>query len=141
MRDYKKIKAFQFADELMLMIYQASGCFPKEEMYGLTSQLRRAAISVASNITEGASRQHKRDYLHFLYISKGSLAEIEYMLSAALRLKYIPESNFEILNAKVAETAKTLTGLIQSVAQEVVSDFEPEVYSFTSMVSGLESRV
>jgi four helix bundle protein len=62
MRDYKNIKAYQLAEELVLEIYKVTKSFPKEELYGLTSQLRRAAVSVPANIAEGASRNHQRDY-------------------------------------------------------------------------------
>ena len=89
MRDYTKIKAFNIADDFVVDIYKHTKCFPKEERYGLTSQIRRAAVSVPSNIAEGASRRHKRDYLHFLYISRGSLAEAGYLLHLSNRLDYI----------------------------------------------------
>jgi len=71
MRDFKNIKAWQYADDFAAIVYSKTKSFPKEELYGLTSQLRRAAISVPSNIAEGASREHKREYLHFLYVSRG----------------------------------------------------------------------
>lgn len=77
MRDYKNIKAYQLADDLVVEIYKATRNFPKQEQYGLTSQLRRAALSVPTNIAEGASRKHKPDYLHFLYIARASIAEVE----------------------------------------------------------------
>ena len=67
MRDYKKIKAWQLADDLTVAIYERTRSFPREELYGLTSQLRRASYSVPANVVEGASRESKRDYLHFLY--------------------------------------------------------------------------
>lgn len=67
MRDYAKIEAWKLADDLTVAIYEQTRTFPKEELYGLTSQVRRAAYSVAANIVEGSSRESKRDYLHFLY--------------------------------------------------------------------------
>ena len=70
MRNYKNIKAYQLADELVQQVYIKTKSFPREEMYGVTSQLRRAIVSVPCNIAEGASRKHKKDYLHFLYISQ-----------------------------------------------------------------------
>src|SRR5207249_3664946 len=75
MRDYTKIKAWRLADDLTVAVYERTRSFPKEEMYGLTSQLRRASYSVPANIVEGASRESKKDYLHFLYIARGSLSE------------------------------------------------------------------
>ena len=76
MRGYTKIKAWRLADDLTVSVYEHT--FPKEETYGLTSQLRRAAYSVPANVVEGALRETKRDYLHFLYIARGSLAETQY---------------------------------------------------------------
>lgn len=117
-RDYTKIKAYQFADDLVVLVYRFTKEFPTDEMYGLTSQLRRAAVSVAANIVEGASRQHKRDYLHFLYIARGSLAEAGYLLHVANRLDYIKENDYLTLQNNKEETAKTLFGLIKSVEKE-----------------------
>ncbi|MBN1688104.1 MAG: four helix bundle protein [Candidatus Omnitrophica bacterium] len=81
MRDYKKIKAYQNAEKLALEIYSVTKRFPKEELYGLVSQLRRAAVSVTANIAEGASRQHKKDYLNFLFMARGSVSEVECLLT------------------------------------------------------------
>ena len=79
MRDYTKINAWRLADDLTVAAYQRTRSFPKEEIYGLTSQLRRASYSVPANIVEGASRDSKKDYLHFLYIARGSLSETQYL--------------------------------------------------------------
>ena len=118
MRDYKNIKAYQFADDLALEVYTATKDFPKEELYGLTLQLRRAAVSIAANIAEGASRQHKKDYLQFLYIARGSIAETEYLLHLSARLNYLNSSEFGKIDNLRQETAKTLFGLIGSVEEE-----------------------
>ena len=119
MRDYKNIKAYQFSDNLVVEVYKVTKKFPKEELYGLTSQLRRAAVSVPTNIAEGASRQHKRDYLHFLYISRGSIAETEYLMHLSNRLGYINNDEFNKINGLKQEAFKTLFGLINSVEKEV----------------------
>lgn len=118
MRNYKNIKAFQLGDNLVVKVYKVTRNFPKEELYGLTSQLRRAAVSAPTNIAEGASRQHKRDYLHFLYISRGSMAETEYLLHLANRLGYLDNEEYEKLDKLEQEAAKTLYGLISSVEKE-----------------------
>ena len=78
-RDFRKIKAWELADALVISIYAITKSFPKEELYGLCSQIRRSAVSVPSNIAEGAGRNHKKEYLNFLYIAKGSLAELDYL--------------------------------------------------------------
>lgn len=118
MRDYKNIKAYQHTDDLVVEIYKVTKSFPKEELYGLISQLRRAAVSVPANIAEGASRQHKKDYLHFLYIARGSIAETEYLLHLANRLGYLDSSTFDKIYYLKEEAAKTLFGLIGSVEKE-----------------------
>lgn len=119
MRDFRKIKAFQYADDLAIEIYKATQKFPREEIYGLTSQLRRAAVSVAANIAEGSSRPYLKEYIHFLHMAKGSLSEVEYLLSLAMRLGYLPSQNFEKTNNLTNQTAKTLYGLIQAVRKEM----------------------
>jgi four helix bundle protein len=119
MRNYKNIKAFKLAHELVLEVYKITKEFPKEEIYGLTSQIRRAAVSIPANIVEGASRQHNKDYLNFLYNSRGSLAELEYLLSLATGLKYSNDKDFCSAEEKKQGVAKTLYGLIEAVKKEV----------------------
>ena len=118
MRDYKKIKAFQLGDTMVLKVYKLTKTFPNEEKFGLTSQLRRAVLSVPTNIVEGANRQHKKEYLQFLYISHGSLSEAEYLLHLAHKLNYITDKDFEEIDRLREETAMTLYGLIKSVQNE-----------------------
>jgi four helix bundle protein len=119
MRDYKNIKAYQLADSLVLDIYKATKDFPQDELYGLTSQLRRAAVSVPANVAEGSSRQHKRDYLNFLYTSRGSLAETGYLLELSRKLEYLSKEEFKKIEEARLEASKTLHGLICAVAKEV----------------------
>jgi four helix bundle protein len=91
MRDFRKIKAWALADDLAVAVYEVSKSFPREEIYGITSQIRRAASSVAANIVEGASRESAKDYAHFLQIARGSLAETQYFLHLAKRLGYLKD--------------------------------------------------
>ncbi len=121
MRDYNKIIAWQKADDLTVAVYTATRCFPKEELYALTSQLRRAAYSVPANIAEGASRNSQKDYLHFLFIARGSLHEAHYFLHLAHRLGYLDGKARTRLLAQAEEVSRILTGLIRAVAKEVVS--------------------
>ena len=117
-RDFKNIKAWQYADELAVLTYSRTKSFPKEELYGITSQLRRAVVSVPANIAEGASRGHKKEYVHFLYVARGSIAETEYLLHLANRLGYLQDVEYKELEGVRRETAKTLHGLIKSVKKE-----------------------
>src|SRR5262249_61463368 len=98
MRDYTKIEAWRLADDLTVSVYERTRSFPREEVYGLTSQLRRASYSVPANIVEGASRESKRDYLHFLYIARGSLAETQYFIHLARGLKYLSYEDADTLH-------------------------------------------
>lgn len=118
MRNYRNLKAFKFADELALMIYQVTRQFPKEELFGLTSQLRRAAVSIASNIVEGSARNSESDFLHFLDIAYGSACEVEYQISLAYRLGYLQEESYKTLQHKSTETAKVINGLINSLRKK-----------------------
>jgi four helix bundle protein len=117
-RDFTKIEAWRLADDLTVSVYERSRGFPKEETYGITSQLRRAASSVAANIAEGPARETKRDYLHFLYIARGSLAETQYFIHLAHRLGYLNPSDAETLSELGRETFACLLGLIRSVEKE-----------------------
>jgi len=113
-RDYRKLTVFQFADDLAIGVYGATRSFQNEEKFGLTSQMRRAAVSIAANIVEGSFRDSERDYVRFLEISLGSCAEVGYMLDLARRLGYLaPEAC-----AKLAETqnhcARGLAALLRA---------------------------
>jgi four helix bundle protein len=119
MRDYKKIVAFQLADELVISVYRVTKNFPKDELFGLTSQFRRAAVSVPANIVEGSRRCSKKDYLHFLYIAQASLSETEYYINLSKKLGYIDEKEFSKLLNKSNETFSKMFGLIEAVRKEI----------------------
>ncbi|MBM3212164.1 four helix bundle protein, partial [Candidatus Poribacteria bacterium] len=101
MRNYKKSVAWQRADDLVFEIYRVTRNFPNEELYGITSQIRRAAISIPSNIAEGAGRETDADYARFLCIARGSLNETEYFLYLSKRLGYLSNSEYEKLQELV----------------------------------------
>ncbi len=92
---FKTIKAWQKADDLVVKIYDKTKNFPRHELYGLTSQLRRASISVCANIAEGAGRGSLRDYIRFLHIAKGSLSELEYLLHISHRLRDLSSDEYD----------------------------------------------
>ena len=108
MRDHTKLRAFELADELAMLVYQITAEFPKEELFGLTSQIRRAAVSVASNIVEGCARDSEADYLRFLNIAFGSLRELHYQLNLSKRLGFLPNEDSSLIEPKVVETEKAL---------------------------------
>ncbi len=115
MRDHTKLRAFELADELVVLIYRVTAGFPKEEMYGLISQIRRADISVPSNIVEGCARDSQADYLRFLNIAFGSLRELHYQLDLSKRLGFLSNEDISLIEPKVIETEKVLNGLIRSL--------------------------
>ena len=117
-RYFKNIKAWQFADNLAIEVYSITKSFPKEESYGITSQLRRAVISVPTNIAEGANREHQKEYFHFLNIARGSIAEVEYLLHLANRLGYLHNSDYKRIEELRTTAAKTLYGLIVAVKKD-----------------------
>ncbi len=140
MRDYTKIEAWKLADDLTVAVYQATQTFPREEIYGLTSQLRRASYSVPANICEGSSRESKKDYLHFLYIARGSLSETQYFVHLSQRLGYLPDADAERLIGQTRQTFACLHGLIKAVEKEA-GKFGKIVATVTSLlVLGIWSR-
>jgi four helix bundle protein len=118
MRDHKKLRAFELADEAAILTYRITQSFPKEEIYGLTSQMRRAAVSVPSNIVEGCARESRAEYLRFLEIAFGSLQELHYQLILARRLGFLTEESGLEGDALLNETGKVLGALIRSLRKE-----------------------
>ncbi len=114
-RGYRKLIAWQKADELIMKIYQVTKTFPKEEIYGLVSQLRRSALSVPTNIAEGMARKTEKDKAHFLVQAEASLSETGYLLEVAHRLGYLPAKSFSHLTELQEETAKVLYGLTRQL--------------------------
>ena len=115
MRDHAKLRAFELADEVTVLIYKATKVFPKEEIYGLTSQMRRAAVSVPSNIVEGCTRESQTEYGRFMEIAFGSLRELHYQFGLAQRLGYFDKLNTGECEAKIVEAEKVLNALIHSI--------------------------
>lgn len=111
---YRQLIAWRKAMTLVIEIYGVTRAFPREEMYGLTSQLRRAAISVPSNIAEGQARYSPREFYRFLTVARGSLAEIETQVAIAQSLDYLNEEVSDRLLLKAAELGRILNGLISS---------------------------
>src|ERR1019366_5592689 len=118
MRDYTKIEAWKLADDLTVLIYEITRSFPKEELYGLTSQLRRAASSVPANIAAGSARGTQKDYLHFLYIARASLTEAHYFVHLSKRLGYVGDDKRTELESLFRRSFACHIGLISAVEKE-----------------------
>jgi four helix bundle protein len=97
MRDHRKLTAYKLADALVVDIYRATSSFPKGEQFGLVTQMRRAALSVACNIVEGCARRSLADYLRFLDMAYGSARELEYQISLSHRLRFLDEATHDSL--------------------------------------------
>jgi len=116
MKSYKDLVAYQKAYELALGTYQITRNYPKEEIYGLVSQMRRSAVSVPCNIAEGYRRSRK-EYVHFLRIAQGSCSELETLLSLSRDLNFIEESRIRRLYELQEEVSRLLSGLVASLVR------------------------
>lgn len=114
MRPHKKLDVWKEAMELVEGVYKLTSVFPKEEVYMLAAQMKRAAVSVVSNIGEGCARRTIKERIQFLMMSRGSLSELDAQLEIALRLKFINEKKFNETADKVDKVSRMLQGLIDS---------------------------
>jgi len=112
MKTHKDLDVWKLSIDFVTDIYKVTSSFPKEDQFGLTNQIRRAAVSVPSNIAEGAARNSDKEYLRFLYISLGSIQEIDTQLLIALNLDFISSSDFDNLIIQLEQIAKMLIRLI-----------------------------
>jgi four helix bundle protein len=115
---YKDLIAWQKAMELVNAVYDATDAFPKREIYSLTDQVRRAVVSVPSNIAEGQAHYNNREFLHFLRHSRGSLAEVETQILIAQRRNYLSESQAADILKRTDEVGRVLSGLISSLKEK-----------------------
>ena len=115
MKDFRELKVWEKSHHLVLSIYNVTSGFPKEEAFGLTSQIRRASVSVPANIAEGCGKTGDNEFTRYLYIAMGSASELEYELLLAHDLKYLDDKNYEILTTELIEIRKMLNGLIQRI--------------------------
>jgi four helix bundle protein len=115
MKDFRELKVWQKSHQTTLDVYRLTHCFPKDELYGLTSQARRASASIAANIAEGCGRGTDADFARFLQIAMGSASELEYHLLLALDLGFLDHSRHQTLTTEVTEVKRMLTALIQKL--------------------------
>lgn len=118
MAHFKELIVWQKSINLVTEIYRITEKFPSNEIYGLTSQLRRASVSVPSNIAEGNTRRSKADYLQFLRIARGSCSEIETQIIISKNLEFIDNTIFETLSFNIIEISKMINGLINSLKDQ-----------------------
>jgi four helix bundle protein len=118
LKSYKDLKVWQKSYGLCLEIYRLTGKFPQDERYGLTSQVRRAAVSVPSNIAEGYGRKTTADYIRLLYIAYGSLCELETQILLSGDLGYVADTDLKHLTADISEVERMLKALTKSLAEK-----------------------
>jgi four helix bundle protein len=115
MKDFKKLSVWAKAHQLAVETYAATGTFPKDELYGLTSQIRRASVSIPANIAEGCGRDGEAELGRFLYIAMGSASELEYHLLLAHDLSFLNTKDYEHLGTLVIEVKRMLAALIKKL--------------------------
>ena len=118
MKNFRQLKVWDKAHQLTLEIYRATATFPREEAYGLTSQIRRASASIGANLAEGCGRSGDVELARFCSIARGSASELEYHLLLARDLQFLPSSHHESLAAEVIEIKRMLTALIQKLTAD-----------------------
>ena len=114
-RDHRTLRVFAIADRLVIDIYQTTKQFPTAERYGLQAQIRRAAVSIATNIVEGCARRSRREYLSFLNIATGSASEVRYLCDLSYRLGFLPPECVKNLEPRCRELVRSLVRLMESV--------------------------
>ena len=118
MQDFRKLKMWEKAHQLTLAVYRTTAKFPKDEVYGLTSQIRRAAASISTNMAEGCGRDTEPEFNRFMQIAMGSASETEYQLLLAKDLGYIGNDEYLIMNEKISEVKRMLSTLIVKIKNQ-----------------------
>lgn len=116
MQDFKNLDTWKKAHSLALSIYQTTQTFPRDEAYGLTSQLRRACVSIPANIAEGCGKQGGTELKHYLQIAQGSASELDYHILLAHDLNYIDDSEYAVLSDRISEVRRMLTSFIRKLS-------------------------
>lgn len=115
MQDFRNLKVWAKAHQLTLTVYKATRQFPKEELYGITSQIRRACVSICSNIAEGCGRKGDREFSRFLHIAMGSACETEYLLMLAQDLGLMSTSEYGVFSTEITQVKKMITVFLQKL--------------------------
>jgi len=117
MKDFRKLNIWRKAHELAIEVYRATAPFPRDEIYGLTSQIRRASVSIPANIAEGCGRRGDAEFGRFLQIAMGSASELEYHCLLARELGFLKERDSTAINDHIGEVKRMITVLIQKVSE------------------------
>lgn len=133
-RPHRKLEAWKKSMDLVVSVYSATAAFPREEQYGLVSQMRRAAVSVPSNIAEGAARGSVGSFKNSLQIARGSLSELDTQVEAASRLGYLDQATSSQLSGAIEEVSRILNGLIRSARMKAAATM---LIMVTFMAGGL----
>ena len=112
-KPHKKLNVWKTAMQLVVEVYRLTESFPPRETYNLTSQIRRASVSIPSNIAEGAARQTRKEFINYLHTAQGSLSELDTQLEIAVRLGYLEKKDCETLDDQMQQIDKMITGLIR----------------------------
>ena len=115
MQDFRKLNVWEKAHELTLLIYKITKKFPKEEMFSLTSQIRRASSSIPTNIAEGCGRGTDKNFARFVQIAMGSASELEYLILLSFELKYLADENFKTINNEIINIKKMIASLLKTL--------------------------
>ncbi|MFA5010575.1 MAG: four helix bundle protein [Ignavibacteria bacterium] len=117
-RSHRDLDVWKKSVDLVTDIYEITKYFPKEEIYSLTNQIRRSAISIPSNIAEGASRNHTKEFVQFLYISLGSCSELETQLIISFKINYLSKEKLDLFLDKLFDLRRMILGLIRAVTRD-----------------------
>src|SRR5215218_9290116 len=128
MRPHEKLEVWSLAMDFVVEVYHSTEAFPKEEKFGLTSQIRRAAVSVPANIAEGAARQSNKEFINFLSYAQGSASELETELTIAFRLGYLTQSRYDESLATLGKVGRMITGLSQHLKRKATWFFPFTIY-------------
>ena len=115
MKDFRQLKVWEKSHQLALAIYKVTAKYPKEELYGLTSQIRRASMSIPTNIAEGCGRNTDKEFARFLQIAMGSASETEYQLLLSHDLGFLTKAQYDQLNTNVTEINRMLASLLKTI--------------------------
>jgi four helix bundle protein len=121
-KNFRDLEIWRLSMEIIVETYEQTKRFPKEEMFGLVSQMRRAALSIASNIAEGFNRYHNKEYRQFLYVALGSCAELETHIEVCVLLKYISPQNKDIILEKLDHESRMINNLIKRLSLNLKGD-------------------